>query len=63
MERQNSERRLGDDLTLKIISGIVGMNETIAVPKELLEKIKKKMESVENRIKKLDRLKQTELRD
>ncbi len=38
------------------------MNETIAVPKELLEKIKKKMESVENRIKRLDTLTKTELR-
>lgn len=37
------------------------MSEMIAVPKELLEKIMKKMESVENRIKRLDRLTKTEL--
>lgn len=37
------------------------MEETISVPKELLEKIMKKMESVEGRINKLDRLAKTGL--
>jgi hypothetical protein len=37
------------------------MSEMIEVPKELLEKIMKKMECVESRIKRLDRLSKTEL--
>jgi hypothetical protein len=41
---------------LKTISRINYMSETMAVPKELLEKIIKKMEYVEGRIKRLDRL-------
>lgn len=49
-------------MTLKIISSIVDMSETIAVPKELLDKILKKMECVEGRIKKLDNISKTELR-
>jgi hypothetical protein len=32
------------------------MTETITVPKELLERIMKKIECIEDRIKKLDRL-------
>ncbi len=32
------------------------MSETIPVPKELLEQIMKKMECVESRIKRLDKL-------
>ncbi len=32
------------------------MSETIAVPKELVERIIKKMECVESRIKRLDKL-------
>lgn len=37
------------------------MEETISVPRQLLEKIMKKMESVEDRINKLDRLANSEL--
>ena len=53
---------LGLGKTLKIIPRIKCMEEMIPIPKELLEKIVKKMESIEGRINKMDRLAKEVLR-
>jgi hypothetical protein len=42
------------ELTLKKIPRIIDMNETVPVQKELLEKIKEKMESIGKQIERLE---------